>query len=113
MRSVTKEERESVDRYITSILHKTGLMYVTDGVDYKVDFELNDLDFYVENPKADMSNVYKIRVNGKVYLAADRVLEIIDTAQTYKMYPGQEDTYIDKRVLREAVEALRGEHEYG
>lgn len=39
----------------------------------------------------------------------DKLLEIIDTAQTYKMYPGQKDTYIDKRVLREAVEALRGE----
>ena len=41
----------------------------------------------------------------------DDVLEIIDTAQTYKMYPGEEDTYIDKSVLREAVEALRGEQE--
>ena len=36
------------------------------------------------------------------------ILEIIDTAQTYKMYPGQEDTYIDKRVMREAVLALKG-----
>lgn len=39
----------------------------------------------------------------------DKVLEIIDTAQTYKMFEGQEDTYIDKKVLREVVEALRGE----
>ena len=37
----------------------------------------------------------------------DRILEIIDTSQTYKMTAGEEDTYIDKRVLREAVEALR------
>lgn len=37
----------------------------------------------------------------------DKVLEIINTAQTYKMFEGQEDTYIDKRVLREAVLALR------
>lgn len=35
------------------------------------------------------------------------VLEIIDTAQTYKMFVGEEDTYIDKRELREAVEELR------
>lgn len=108
MRSATKEERESVDCYIKSISHKTGLMSVANGVDYKVDFKLDDLDFYVKHPKSDMSNVYKIRINGKVYLAADRVLEIIDTAQTYKMYPGQEDKYIDKRVMREAVLALKG-----
>lgn len=38
----------------------------------------------------------------------DKVLEIIDTAQTYKMFEGQEDTYIDKRVMREAVEAMKG-----
>lgn len=37
----------------------------------------------------------------------DKVLEIIDTSQTYKMTAGEGDTYIDKRVLREAVEALR------
>lgn len=40
--------------------------------------------------------------------ALDEVLDIIDTAQTYKMFEGQEDTYLDKMVLKEAVEALRG-----
>lgn len=40
------------------------------------------------------------------FVALDRVLEIIDTSQTYKMFAGEEDTYIDKRELREAVEAL-------
>lgn len=39
--------------------------------------------------------------------AINRILEIIDTSQTYKMTAGDTDTYIDKRVLREAVEALR------
>lgn len=34
------------------------------------------------------------------------VLGLIDAAQTYKMQEGDADTYIDKRVLREAVEAL-------
>ena len=39
----------------------------------------------------------------------DAVLSLIDAAQTYKMTAGEEDTYIDKRALREAVEALREE----
>lgn len=39
------------------------------------------------------------------------VLGLIDGSQTYKMASGEEDTYIDKRVLREAVEALREEGE--
>ena len=39
------------------------------------------------------------------------VLDLIDGSQTYKMTAGEEDTYIDKRVLREAVEALREEGE--
>lgn len=39
------------------------------------------------------------------------VLEIIDTAQTYKMQEGETDTYIDKRVLRDAVKALKGGEE--
>lgn len=38
----------------------------------------------------------------------DEVLEIIDTAQTYKMFEGEEDTYLDKGVLREAVMELKG-----
>lgn len=41
----------------------------------------------------------------------DNVLEVIDTAQTYKMFEGQEDTYLDQRELRKAVLALRGEQE--
>ena len=36
-----------------------------------------DFDFTAEHPKADMSKVDVIRVNGKEYLAADNVLEII------------------------------------
>lgn len=46
--------------------------------------------------------LYALRDNPPI----DKVLEIIDTAQTYKMYPGEEDTYIDKSVIREAVKAL-------
>lgn len=45
--------------------------------------------------------------------AFNEVLEIIDTAQTYKMYPGEEDTYIDKRVLREAVMEMKGDEQGG
>ena len=42
----------------------------------------------------------------------NEVLDLIDTAQTYKMASGDTDTYIDKRVLKEAVEALaEGEQE--
>lgn len=46
-------------------------------------------------------------VTKAVYIRADKVLEIIDTAQTYKMYPGEEDTYIDKMVIRKAILALK------
>lgn len=36
----------------------------------------------------------------------NEVLDLIDTAQTYKMEAGETDTYIDKQALRDAVEAL-------
>lgn len=37
-----------------------------------------EIDFNAEHPKADMSGVDRIIVNGKVYLAANKVSEIID-----------------------------------
>ena len=43
--------------------------------------------------------------------AINAVLSLIDGSQTYKMTEGEEDTYIDKRVIREAVKALREEEE--
>lgn len=39
------------------------------------------------------------------------VLSLIDGSQTYKVTSDEEDTYIDKQVLRETVEALRKEGE--
>lgn len=39
---------------------------------------MDEIDFVAEHPKKDMSKVNRIIVNGKVYLAADKVLEIID-----------------------------------
>lgn len=39
---------------------------------------MDDLGFVAEHPKADMSKVDVIRVNGKEYLAADKVLEIVE-----------------------------------
>ena len=38
----------------------------------------------------------------------DRVLEIIDKAQTYKMEVGSTDLYVDREELREAVLTLKG-----
>lgn len=37
-----------------------------------------DFDFTADHPKMDMSNVNRIRVNDKVFLAADKVLDMID-----------------------------------
>lgn len=39
---------------------------------------IDEIDFVAEHPKADMSKVNKIIVNGKEYVAIDHVLEIID-----------------------------------
>lgn len=30
------------------------------------------------------------------YVSIDRILDLIDTSQTYKMFAGEKDTYIDK-----------------
>lgn len=64
----------------------------------------------------NLIDVYTVGMFDAVYKTANRetiedVLNLIDAAQTYKMTSGEEDTYIDKRVLREAVEALREEGE--
>lgn len=75
MRPATKEERESVDNYIKLIANKTGIVYTAGDVDYKEDI---NIDFFRERPKADMSNVNRVRINKKVYLSADKVLEILD-----------------------------------
>lgn len=40
---------------------------------------MDDLGFVAEHPKKDMSDVNRIRVNGKLFVAIDRVLEIIDS----------------------------------
>lgn len=37
----------------------------------------DDIGFIAKHPEADMSNVNRIIINGKVYLAADKILEII------------------------------------
>lgn len=94
-------------------------MSVANGVDYKVGFELDDLDFYVKHPKADMSNVYKIRINGKVYLAADEVLEITDkNKEEHAKYdrllnPMWLRGYFDAQdEFREKVETLWGDKEW-
>lgn len=66
--------REKCDFY----KKRTGIMYTTGDVDYEEDFGIDDIDFFREHPKADMSNVDRIIINKKVYLSADRVFEIID-----------------------------------
>lgn len=71
------------------------------------DHEENGHCAYFDEPdEMDALNMafYALKDNSKI----DCVLEIIDTAQTYKMFEGQEETYLDKRVLRDAVQALKG-----
>ena len=109
MRPATKEERESVDRYIKSISHKTGLVYAAGDIDYEKDFEIDEIDFIAEHPKADMSNVNKIRINGKVYLAVEDVMRIVEYAnqkagdKTYIVMPYgrfySQAQYIKEKVL--------------
>lgn len=41
----------------------------------------------------------------------DRVLEIIDKAQTYKMEVGSTDLYVDREALKEDVLDLKGDEE--
>lgn len=113
MRPATKEERESVDRYIKSISHKTGIVCAAGNVDYEEDFEIDDIDFVAEHPKADMSKVNRIIVNGKVYLSVDKVLELIDelsdTKSLVKATPL--GSYLHKtyaRRMKEAVKKLKG-----
>ena len=113
MRPATKEERESVDRYIKSIAHRTGIVYMPDGVDYKEDFEIDDIDFFREHPKADMSKVDRIRINGKTYLAADKILEIISEAaeefeQGYALDTSKYGFACAASLIREKVIALKG-----
>lgn len=40
--------------------------------------KVEEIDFIAEHPKADMSKVNTISVNGKEYVSIDRILEIID-----------------------------------
>lgn len=48
---------------------------------------------------------------GGFALGLYQVLSLIDGSQTYKVTSDEEDTYIDKQVLRETVEVLRKEGE--
>lgn len=57
-------------------------------------------------PVQTIAAVYSCGIKEGIRIALDNILGLIDAAQTYKMTAGEEDTYIDKRVLREAVEAL-------
>ena len=63
---------------------------------------------------AELIGAYTMDLFDTVYEKVKRetiedVLSLIDGSQTYKMAAGEKDTYIDKRVIREAVEALREE----
>lgn len=60
-------------------------MYDTGDVDYKEDFTADDIDFCREHPKADMTN-NRIIINGKVYLAADKIMEIMTEAENHDQY---------------------------
>lgn len=72
---------------------------------------IDEIDFVEEHKKADLSKINVVRVNGKVYLAADKVLEIID-GLVKKEIMGSIDNEIgyDEAIddFREAVEALKG-----
>ena len=46
----------------------------------------DEIDFIAEHPKADMSEVNTIRVNGKVYLAADKIMESMTEAENHDQY---------------------------
>ncbi len=61
---------------------------------------IDEIDFTAEHPKADMSKVDRAIINGKVYLAADRVLEIIDKATAdYEAMPTEIDVGREKAVI--------------
>ncbi len=72
---------------------------------------IDEIDFVEEHKKADLSEINVVRVNGKVYLAADKVLEIID-GLAKKEIMGSIDNEVgyDEAIddFREAVEALKG-----
>lgn len=70
----------------------------------------DEIDFTTEHPKADMSGVDRIRVNGKVYLAADRVLEILDAEATKIELGGYGKVHgkVYMEEVRAVVEALKG-----
>ena len=53
------------------------------------------------------SERFEVLIDG--YVSIDRVLEIIDEAQTYKMAVGSTDLFIDREAFRDEVLALKGE----
>ena len=59
-----------------------------------------EIDFVAEHPKADMSKVNTIIVNGKEYVSVDRVLEFIDeTIADYEAVPTEIDVGREKAVM--------------
>ena len=73
----------------------------------------DDIDFIAKHPEANMSNETdenRIRFNGKVYLAADKVLEIIYKLDVENMgfFPDWSHEYEAAcKDFRTAVEALK------
>lgn len=66
---------------------------------------MEDFDFTAEHPKADMSKVDVIRVNGKEYLAADKVMAIIEDVRRDANYGYMFDMV---KEIRRRIEELKG-----
>ena len=71
---------------------------------------IDESDFIAEHPKADMSKVNMIRVNGKEYMSIDRVLKIIEGYVESWVYPDGGADYVieDVEGLIDEIEALKG-----
>lgn len=75
--------------------------------------KVEEIDFIAEHPKADMSKVNMIIVNGKEYVSIDRVLEIIAKydLRDFK-YHGDTAEYTNvNRTIRSDILALKGEQD--
>lgn len=70
---------------------------------------IDEIDFIAEHREADMSNVNRIIINGKVYLAADKVLEIPDEVSHESSRGGVYwNSAQTVKVLRRRIMALKG-----
>lgn len=64
---------------------------------------------YFEQMFPSLVNADAFTIGNRRFVSMDKMLEIIDKAQTYKMAVGSTDLYIDREEFRNEVLALKGE----